>query len=244
MHPRHSGLNRYRWAVVFFLCVLAVESAGPRAQAASSAVVWIERVNVTVSGDVLQKTAGCDGCFDAAAISEQQITADDENVEFTVADTKALFIAGLNHGNAGAGYADIDFAFRLNGAGHADVLQNGTYVGGDTSYAVGDAFRIAVVGGTVLFSRNGSVVLERTTPVTHPLIVDTALATIGKRSSWRDHRVVDRRGRIRRESRLANVSGQVHAFADCVIPAGRRSHGALYVSGALQHGRRPPDQRL
>ena len=76
-------------------------------------------------------------------------------------------------------YADIDFAFRFNGAGHADVLQNGTYVGGDTSYAVGDVFRIAVVGGTVLFSRNGSVVLERTTPVTYPLIVDTALATIG-----------------------------------------------------------------
>jgi hypothetical protein len=179
MHPRHSALNRYRWAVVFFLCVLAAESAGPRAQAASSAVVWIEHVNVTVSGDVLQKTAGCDGCFDAAAISEQQITAGDGYVEFSIADTKTLFIAGLNHGNAGTGYADIDFAFRFNGAGHADVLQNGTYVGGDTSYAVGDAFRIAVVGGTVLFSRNGSVVLERTTPVTYPLILDTALATIG-----------------------------------------------------------------
>jgi hypothetical protein len=141
--------------------------------------VWIERVNVTVSGDVLQKTSGCDGCFDAAATSEQQIRAGDGYVEFSVADAKILFIAGLNHGNAGTGYADIDFAFRFNGAGQADVLQNGIYVGGDTSYAVGDVFRIAVVGGTVLFSRNGSVVLERTTPVTYPLIVDTALANIG-----------------------------------------------------------------
>jgi len=167
-----------RWALVTLLCVLAAES-GYRAQAASSAVVWIERVNVTVSGDVLQKTSGCDGCFDAAATSEQQITAGDGYVEFTIVETKTLFIAGLNHGNAGSGYADIDFAFRFNGAGHADVLQNGTYVGGDTSYAVGDAFRIAVVGGTVLFSRNGSVVLERTTPVTYPLIVDTSLATMG-----------------------------------------------------------------
>ncbi len=179
MHPRHIAINGCRWVIVLFLCVLAAESVGDRVAAASSAVVWIERVNVTVSGDALQKTSGCDGCFDAAAASEQQITAGDGYVEFSIAETKTLFIAGLNHGNAGAGYADIDFAFRFNGAGYADVLQNGTYVGGDTSYAVGDVFRIAVVGGTVLFSRNGSVVLERTTPVTYPMILDTSLATIG-----------------------------------------------------------------
>ena len=134
--------------------MLAADSSSAiEPRAASSAVVWIERVNVSISGDVLQKTSSCDGCFDAAATSQQQIISGDEYVEFSIADTKTLFIAGLNHGNAGTGYADIDFAFRFNGAGHADVLQNGTYVGGDTSYAVGDVFRIAVVGGTVLFSR-------------------------------------------------------------------------------------------
>ena len=179
MHPRHNVLNGCRWTFVLFLSALAAESVGYRAEAASSAVVWIERVNVTASDDVLQKTSGCEGCFDAAAASEQHITAGDGYVEFSIAETKTLFIAGLNHGNAGTGYADIDFAFRFNGAGQADVLQNGAYVGGDTSYAVGDVFRIAVVGGTVLFSRNGSVVLERTTPVTYPLIMDAALATIG-----------------------------------------------------------------
>lgn len=179
MHPRRTLCNGWRFTGAYLLCVLTISYGGYAAAAASSAVVWIERVNVTVADDVLQKASGCDGCFDAAATSEQQITAGDGYVEFSIAEATTLFIAGLNHGNDGAGYADIDFAFRFNGAGNADVLQNGAYVGGDTSYAVGDVFRIAVVGGTVLFSRNGSVVLERTTPVTYPLILDTALATIG-----------------------------------------------------------------
>ena len=74
MHPRHIAINGCRWVIVLLLCVLAAESVGDRVAAASSAVVWIERVNVTVSGDVLQKTSGCDGCFDAGATSEQQIT--------------------------------------------------------------------------------------------------------------------------------------------------------------------------
>lgn len=164
---------------LLLLCVIATAHLGYRAEAASGAVVWTELVNVTVTGDVLQKNSGCDGCFDAGAISEQRIAAGDGYVEFSIAETKTLFMAGLSHGNDGTGYADIDFAFRFNGAGGADVLQNGTYVGGDTSYAVGDVFRIAVVGGTVLFSRNGSVLLERTTTVTYPLLLDTALATIG-----------------------------------------------------------------
>ena len=143
------------------------------------AVTWTALVNVTVTDHVLQKTSGCDGCFDAGAISEQQITSGDGYVEFTIGETDTLFVAGLSHGNSGTGYDDIDFAFRFNGAGWADVLENGTYAGGDTSYAIGDVFRVAVVGGAVRFSRNGIVLLERTTAVTYPLLLDTALASVG-----------------------------------------------------------------
>ena len=100
-------------------------------------------------------------------------------VEFTIAQTNTLFVAGLSHDNSGTGFGEIDFAFRFNGAGQADVLENGAYVGGDTSYAVGDRFRVAVVDGTVRFSRNGSVLLQRNTPVTYPLLLDTAVASIG-----------------------------------------------------------------
>jgi hypothetical protein len=179
VHSHHSLLCRWRWTAIVCVCVVAVKQIGYHAEAASSAVAWTELVNATVTQDTLQKTSGCDGCFDAGATSAQQITAGDGYVEFTVAATNTLFIAGLSHDTSGTGYAEIDFAFRFNGAGQADVLENGIYVGGDTSYGVGDLFRIAVVGGTVRFSRNGSVVLQRSTNVAYPLLMDVALANLG-----------------------------------------------------------------
>jgi hypothetical protein len=165
--------------IVIFLGVVAVDYLGHGTAAASSAVAWTGLVNVAVTDDVLQKTAGCDGCFDAGAVSTQQITAGDGYVEFTIAATNTLFIAGLSHDNGGTGFAEIDFAFRFNGAGQADVLENGAYAGGDTSYAVGDRFRVAVVDGTVRFSRNGSVLLQRNTAAIYPLMLDTAVASLG-----------------------------------------------------------------
>jgi hypothetical protein len=164
--------------MVISFCSLIAATGGFRVHAASSTVNWIERVNVTVTGAVLRKTSGCDGCFDAGAISEQQIAAGGGYAEFTIGEANTLLVAGLSHNRAGAGY-DIDLAFRFNGAGWADVVENGSYVGGDTSYAAGDVFRIEVGDGAVRFSRNGTVVLQRTTSVSYPLALDTSLATIG-----------------------------------------------------------------
>ena len=176
---RHIVLSGCRWIAIGCCSLVAVGLSGHRAEASSTAVVWTELVNAAVTGDVLQKISGCDGCFDAGAISTQQIASGDGYVEFTIAGANTLFMAGLSRGNGGTGFAEIDFAFRFNGAGQADVLENGSYVGGDTSYVIGDRFRVAIVDGTVRFSRNGSVLLQRNTTVTYPLLLDTALANIG-----------------------------------------------------------------
>lgn len=165
--------------VFSFICLAAIGYLGHRVDAASSDVVWVDRVNTSVTGDVLQKSSGCDGCFDAGAVSQQQIASGDGYVEFTIGETHTFFVAGLSHGNTGTDYAEIDFAFRFNGAGWADVLENGTYAGGDASYAAGDVFRVTLVGEQVRFSRNGIVLLERPASVTYPLVLDTALASAG-----------------------------------------------------------------
>lgn len=157
------------------LALLASSIFDIRVMTAALAVQWAELVNTAVTGDTLQKTSGC---FDAGAISSQQIASGDGFIEFEVADAGTLFVAGLNHDHSGTGYAEIDFAFRFNGAGHADVLENGSYVGGDTSYVAGDVFRIAIVGQSVRFSRNGTVVLQRSTPVIYPVVFDTSIATV------------------------------------------------------------------
>ena len=164
-------------ALGVFGLVVWLPALTPLAQ--SQNVTWTNLVNVTVNGNLLQKTGGCDGCADAGATSQETISAGDGYVEFTVNEINTFWFAGLSHGNDDAGYGDIDFAFRFNGGGAADVLENGIYQGGDTPYAVGDVFRVAVAGGRVQFFRNGQFIRESATAPQYPLLLDTSLGTMG-----------------------------------------------------------------
>src|SRR5439155_6218878 len=142
-------------------------------------VAWTDLVNVAVNGDVLKKISGCDGCEDAGAASQQSLAGGDGFVEFTVGETNTFWVAGLSHGNDNTTIADIDFAWRFNGAGWADVLESGTYQpGGDAPYAAGDVFRVAVVGGKIQYSKNGTLLRESQTAVAqYPLLLDVSLAS-------------------------------------------------------------------
>jgi hypothetical protein len=159
--------------LVQFLPVSAVEGE-------QQSVVWTNTVNATVTNTVLQKTNGWDGVDDAGAVSEQQLTAGDGYVEFTVGEATTFWVGGLSHDNPGTSFGEIDFAFRFNGAGSADVLENGVYrAGGDTPYAAGDVFRVAVIGGRVKYFRNGQFLRESASPPQYPLLLDVALGSLG-----------------------------------------------------------------
>lgn len=71
-------------------------------------VVWTNLVNVTATGNTLQKTSGCDGCADAGATSEQAIASGDGYFEFTVPSVAGQRFAGLRNGNGGTGWQEID----------------------------------------------------------------------------------------------------------------------------------------
>jgi len=161
------------------LGALILALPGLAATAAAQDVEWTNLANVSVSGTTLQKTSGCDGCDDGGAQSQQQIDSPGGYVEFTVGETNTFWIGGLSNGNNGPSYGGIDFAFRFNGFGGADVLQNGYYRGGDTSYAPGDVFGIAVAYGRSHASRNGPVVDTIRVAATYPLVLDVAFGTIG-----------------------------------------------------------------
>jgi hypothetical protein len=157
---------------------LLLGGIGTRAEDAS--VTWTNLVNATVTGDVLQKTGGCDGCDDAGGTSQQELSGGDGYVEFTVGETTTFWLAGLSHGNSDTTFGDVDFAFRFNGAGWADVLENGAYqAGGDTVYNAGDVFRIAAIGGRVQYFRNGVFLRESLKTPQYPLQLDASLGSIG-----------------------------------------------------------------
>jgi hypothetical protein len=165
---------------IYNYALSATEVAGLYSAASSGpqGVVWVNPVNVTVTGSSLQKTSGCDGCGDAGAVSSQTITSGDGYVEFTVGETNSFWYGGLSHGNPGPSFDAINFAFRFNGGGQADVSENGVYKGGSTPYAVGDVFRVAVEGGQVRFRKNGTLIYTSAAAPTYPLLLDATLGTI------------------------------------------------------------------
>jgi len=103
-------------------------------------------------------------------------------VEFTVAEVDTQRTAGLSNGNTDTSGSDIDFGISFNGAGSAEVRENGVYRW-DTGYASGDVFRVAVVGNQVWYSKNGVVFYTSARAPTYPLLVDTSLMSAGSTTS-------------------------------------------------------------
>jgi hypothetical protein len=120
--------------------------------------------------------SGCDGCFDAGAISQQQISSGTGYIEFTATETGALRYAGLAHAFAPNNQDTLDFAFRFQ-IGIAEVREMGVYRT-NVSFISGDVFRIIVAAGTVRYYKNGTPVYTSTAAATYPLVGATALATL------------------------------------------------------------------
>src|SRR3989442_952932 len=143
---------------------------------ASPQVVWASLANVIATGGSLQKMSGCDGCFDAGAISQQQISSGTGYIEFTATETGALRYAGVAHAFTPNNQDTIDFAFRFQ-TGVAEVREMGVYRT-DVPFISGDVFRIIVVSGTVRYYKNETLVYTSTVAATYPLVDATTLATL------------------------------------------------------------------
>jgi EF hand len=185
MYANRTDCQRVRRLVITTAAVVFC-SVGV-AMAVAQRVDWTNIANVTVRGDTVQKTGGCQGCDDATAMSRQMIRSGDGYVEFTVGEPYTFWMAGLSQSDGNSHFNNIDFAFRFNGNDTADIMENGRYRGGDTDYAPGDRFRIAVVGGRVRYMKNGSVLLESRQAPRFPLVFETAFGTVG--ASLRNARI-------------------------------------------------------
>ena len=144
----------------------------PTPSGSFEAARWMGLINVTDSGNSLQKTSGCSGCPDASAVSEQQGTA----LQFTASETGTLRFIGLGSGSIGAQPGDISFALRLQG-GTAEVREWGAYKA-ETSFATGDVLKITADSGGVKYSKNGAVFYTSTSQAGQPLRVQAVLSDV------------------------------------------------------------------
>jgi RHS repeat-associated protein len=87
---------------------------------------------------------------------------------------------GLSHGDNGQHFSDIDYAIYTERAeGKVYVYEGGTSHGQKGTWTSGDRFKVAIEGGYVKYSKNGTVLYSHTVSPTYPLLVDTSLYSSG-----------------------------------------------------------------
>src|SRR5512143_387828 len=155
----------------------AYEGATAPPPPGSEPVVWTSLVGVSANGNSLTKTTATG--TNSGAVSTQQIASGDGFVEFVASETTTYRMAGLSNGNADASYQDIDFGLDLAQGATVYVFEKGTKRGTFGTYATGDVFRVALVGGVVKYSRNGAVFYSSSQTPTYPLLVDSWLNNQG-----------------------------------------------------------------
>src|SRR5262245_57647870 len=112
---------------------------------AQSAVAWTGVVRASASGATLKNTSGCGDCYDAGAVSQQQITSG--SVSFHVAPGQKLF-AGLGRDlSTSTSYTTINYAFKFTGGSSWEIRESNVYRTEGT-YASTDVFKITVSGSS------------------------------------------------------------------------------------------------
>ncbi len=140
---------------------------------AQQPVRWTNGVNVSASANTLVKTAGCNGCPDAGASSEQRVASGDGGLFFAATDPSALRFVGLTFGEPTHQPTHIKFALRVQG-GVAEVRESGTYRT-DVRISAGDVLGVTVSGGAVQYSKNGTVFYTSNAAAQYPLVVDASI---------------------------------------------------------------------
>lgn len=167
--------NALASAVVALVC-LGASTAGTAAS--TGLVSWTQIINSTSSGaGSLAKSAGCNLCPDAGAISSVPLVGDGY-AEFVPAYGHRL-MAGLSADlTSSTSINAIDFAFNFWPDGLWEVREMGTYRT-DGPFAAGDRFRVVVSGGVVKYLKNGALVYTSAVTPAASLALDVTILTTG-----------------------------------------------------------------
>jgi polyvinyl alcohol dehydrogenase (cytochrome) len=175
-----TRLGQYLFIAVLIISAMFAPTSTGQNGGAPQNVVWTNVANCTVTGNSLQKTAGRSDSSDAGARSQQVVASGDAYFEFTASDSNKVLFCGLTHAAIGTAFSEIDFAIKLTELGIAEVRENNAY-GVETTYRVGDVFRVAVQGNVVRYYKNGLSFYASSKTPTYPLFADAAFLTVGGR---------------------------------------------------------------
>lgn len=145
---------------------------------ASSDLVLVGAVNVSINGNKITKT-GASGGWDGGAYSRDGYTGG--AYASCVFGTTGAAMMGLNTDPAtDASYTSIDHALYWTGDGRIQIYRNGGYfaeVIGPGGSSTSDVFSVVYDGRSMFYLRNGSVIHQYGVTVNGPLFFDCSIAS-------------------------------------------------------------------
>jgi len=135
---------------------------------------WIDRVNVTVSGNAVTNSAS--GWGNSGAVSFTRFSGNG-GFEFKAGQTNRYLMAGLSSVNADAHYNTIDYAFYLQGNKLLRIYERGSYKGDFGAYEIGDSFSVERIGTTIVYKHNDEIVYASSRYYTGGLMADLAFSS-------------------------------------------------------------------
>ncbi len=121
-------------------------------------VQWSDYVNVQITDDVVTKTQGDNGVWDAAVFSSYHGVKSGGYVFTVVDETNKRRAIGLSASNTGNSRNDIEYCFYLNSNRNLNVYIGGTNITRVGTYQSGDTLKVAYDNGTITFYQNNTQV--------------------------------------------------------------------------------------
>ncbi len=129
---------------------------------AATPVSWQGGANVNASGGSLTRQSSC-GTWDSGAYSAQTVSGEGY-VEALVNETNTGRMVGLSTGNWSPDFTHLAFGIYLGADAHVYVYESGVFIGQFGTYSTGDRVDVAVVGGAVVYRKNGVVLYNQREP--------------------------------------------------------------------------------
>jgi hypothetical protein len=146
-----------RGCLLVALLVLVMSAPQQVAGQVSVPVTWTGMVNATATGNSLQNVGGPG----SGGVSAQHLAAGDGYVEVTVTDPTMDYVLSLGYATTPGFVSGRALHVSMYGA---EVREGAWGLQANTLVARGDVLRIAVVGGLVQYSKNGTVFFTSPTP--------------------------------------------------------------------------------
>jgi hypothetical protein len=140
-------------------------------------VVWMRPRRVVVSGNKITKTEGCNGCWNAGAVSQQSFTAGSGAIEFTTSPASSVAVGFVSTFTSGLELSKLKYGLKFYGT-YVEVREAGKYKA-DWPVKAGDVHKIAIDGTAVKYYLNGVVKYTSQIRPTYPLWVSSTIEVIG-----------------------------------------------------------------